>query len=156
MSGRKRHLLVDTTGRLLRVVVHPANVQDRDGGRLVLDGLAARFPRLAHLWADGGYRGTFVPWVTGTLGWTVTIVRKQRRWVRLPEGDEPPPYPVGFQVLPRRWVVKRTFGWLGRYRRLSKDYEALPAVEEAWIHLAMMGVMVRRLARSYASYTPSS
>ena len=151
MSGRKRHILVDTMGLLLRVVVHPANIQDRAGGRLVLDALAARFPRLAHLWADSAYQGPFVPWVTQTLGWSVTIVRKPRRWVWVAAGQEPPPYPVGFQVLPRRWVVERTFGWLSRYRRLSKDYEALPAVEEAWIQLAMIGVMVRRLARSYAS-----
>ncbi len=151
MNGRKRHLLVDTLGLMLAVLVHPADVQDRDGGRLLLPGLAERFPRLAHLWADGAYQGPFADWVTETLGWSVTIVRKQRRWVRVAEGQEEPPYPVGFQLLPRRWVVERTFGWLSRHRRLSKDYEALPEVEAAWIHLAMIGVMVRRLARSYAS-----
>lgn len=151
MSGRKRHLLVDTMGLLLRIVVHPANVTDRDGGRLVLDGLAERYPRVAHLWADTAYQGPFAVWVTQTLGWSVTIVKKPRRWVWVAEGQEPPPYPVGFPVLPRRWVVERTIGWVSRHRRLSKDYEALPAVAEAWIHVAMIGVMVNRLARSYAS-----
>jgi putative transposase len=151
VSGRKRHFLVDTLGLLLKVVVHPANISDRDGGRLVLVGLAERFPRLAHLWADTAYQGPFAWWVTATLGWTVTIVRKRRRWVWVAEGQEPPPYPVGFQVLPRRWVVERTIGWVSRYRRLSKDYEALPEVEEAWVHVALIGVMVRRLSRSYAS-----
>lgn len=151
MNGRKRHILVDTSGLLLRVVVHPANIQDRDGGKRVVDGLGARFPRLAHLWADTAYQGPFARWVTEALGWSVTIVRKPQRWVWVAAGQDLPPYPVGFQVLPRRWVVERTFGWLSRNRRLSKDYEALPAVEEAWIQLAMINVMVRRLARSYAS-----
>ena len=108
-------------------------------------------PRLAHLWADSADQGPFAQWVTETLGWSVTIVRKPRRWVWVAVGEEPPSYPVGFQVLPRRWVVERTIGWLSRHRRLSKDYEALPAVEEAWIQLAMIGVMVKRLTRSYAS-----
>jgi len=151
VNGRKRHLLVDTTGLVLAVLVHPANLQDRDGGRLLLPGLAERFPRLAHLWADSAYQGPFAAWVTETLGWSVTIVRKQRRLVRVAEGQEPPPYPVGFQLLPRRWVVERTFGWLSRHRRLSKDYEALPEVEAAWIHVAMIGLMVTRLARTNAS-----
>jgi putative transposase len=151
VNGRKRHVLVDTTGLLLHVVVHPANVADRDGGRLVLGGLAERFPRLAHVWADTAYPGPFAIWVTQTLGWSVTIVRKPRRWVWVAEGQEPPPYPVGFQVLPRPWVVKRTIGWLSRHRRLSKDYEALPEVEEAWLHLAMIGLMVNRLTRTNAS-----
>jgi len=151
VNGSKRHLLVDTGGLVLRVLVHPANVQDRDGGRLLLAGLADRFPRLRQLWADGAYQGPFAEWVTQTLGWSVTIVRKQRRWVWVRAGEEPPPYPVGFEVLPRRWVVERTIGWLSRHRRLSKDYEALPEVEIAWIHVAMIGLMVTRLARTNAS-----
>ena len=147
MSGRKRHLLVDTTGLLLKVHVHPANIADRDGATNLLTLLGAAFPRLIHLWADAGYQGRFVTWVTETLGWTVAIVRKPRRWVWWPADSEPPPMPTGFQVLPRRWVVERTFAWLGRYRRLSKDYEALPETEEAWIYLAMVRLMVARLAR---------
>ncbi len=146
MSGRKRHLLVETGGLLLRVVVHAANVMDRDGARLLLDGQVAAHPRLAHLWVDAGYQGSCVAWIEETLGWTVEVVRKPRRWVWLPAGVEPPPMPTGFQVLPRRWVVERTFGWLGRNRRLSKDYELLPSTAEAWIYLAMSHLMVRRLA----------
>lgn len=147
VTGRKRHLLVDTLGLVLLAVVHPADVADRDGARLVLTAaLAATFPRLAHLWADAGYRGALVPWITATLGWTVAIVKHRSRWVRVPADQEPPPWPKGFQVLPRRWVVERTFAWLGRNRRLSKDYEGLSATTEAWIYLAMCRLMLRRLA----------
>lgn len=133
MNGRKRHLLVETGGLLLNVVVHAADVMDRDGARLLLAGQAAAQPRLAHLWVDAGYQGSCVTWIEATLGWTVEVVRKSRRWVWWPADSEPPPMPVGFPVLPRRWVVERTFGWLGRNRRLSKDYELLPATGEAWI-----------------------
>jgi putative transposase len=147
VSGRKRHLLVDTTGLLLKVEVHPANIADRDGAKTLLAALGTAFPHLAKLWADAGYQGRLVTWVTQTLGWTVEIVRKPRRWVWWPADSEPPPLPTGFQVLPRRWVVERTFAWLGRYRRLSKDYEALPATEEAWIYLAMSRLLAVRLAR---------
>ncbi len=138
---------MDTGGLVLRAVVHPADVSDRDGARLVLDGLGERFPTLRHLWVDAGYAGKTVTWIEQTLGLSVTVVRKPRRWVWWPADQEPPPIPTGFRVLPRRWVVERTFAWLGRYRRLSKDYEALPATEEAWVHLAMSSLMLARLAR---------
>jgi putative transposase len=138
---------VDTTGLVLRAVVHPANVSDRDGAYHVLEDLTQRFPTVRHLWVDAGYAGTVVTWIEQTLGRSVTVVRKPRRWIRAPADQEPPPMPTGFQVLPRRWVVERTFAWLGRYRRLSKDYEALPATEEAWIHLAMSSLMLARLAK---------
>ena len=147
MTGRKRHILVDTIGLLLAVHVHPANVQDRDGARLLLANLAERFPRLAMLWVDAAYQGPCATWITETLGWAVTVVRKPRRWFRVPADQDPPERPVGFQVLPRRWVVERTFAWLGRHRRLSKDYEVLTATEEAWIYLAMSRLMTVRLAR---------
>ncbi len=147
MNGRKRHILVDTIGLLLTVRVHPADVQDRDGATLLLAGLGERFPRLAKLWVDAAYQGPCATWITETLGWVVEVVRKPRTWVRVPADQEPPEMPSGFQVLPRRWVVERTFAWLGRYRRLSKDYEVLPETEETWIYLAMSRLMTVRLAR---------
>ena len=132
MTGRKRHIVVDTLGLLLAVVVHPADIQDRDGAKLVLAKLRGRLPRLRLIWADAGYAGRLVRWVQAQTGWGLAIVRRPRGHQR-------------FEVLPRRWVVERTFGWLGRSRRLSKDYEALPASAEAWIHLAMIHLMLRRL-----------
>lgn len=147
MTGRKRHILVDTTGLLLAVRVHPADVADRDGAKLLLAGLGERFPRLAKLWVDAAYQGPCARWITETLGWAVEVVRKPRKWIWWPADSEPPPRPTGFQVLPRRWVVERTFAWLGRHRRLSKDYEVLPETEEAWCYLAMSRLMTARLAR---------
>lgn len=149
MKGRKRHLLVDTEGLVLRVVVHAADIQDRDGGRLVLDALPAQFPRLRHLWVDAGYRGRFVGWVETVLCWSVEVVQHWwtgSRGIWVLAGQEPPEVPRGFQVLPRRWVVERTFAWLGKWRRLSKEYEALPATSEALIYAAMSWHMLRRLA----------
>lgn len=140
-------MLVDTGGLVLRAVVHPANIPDRDGAEQVLAGITARFPTLRHLWVEAGSAGKAVAWVAQTLGLSVTVVRTPRRWVWWPADQEPPPMPTGFQVLPRRWVVERPFAWLGRNRRLSKDSEALPATEEAWIHLAMSNLMLARLAR---------
>jgi transposase len=101
-----------------------------------------------HGWADQAYRGEFLDQVKQTFGITVAVVARadgghRRRW--LPPGVEPPVVPA-FQVVPRRWVVERTFGWLGRFRRLSKDYEFLPATSEAVIYLAMIQILVRRLA----------
>jgi len=113
VNGRKRHLLVDTLGLVLMVIVHAANVQDRDGAKWLLEKVKGRFPRLRLIWADGGYAGQFVDWVKTVCQRVLEIVKRS---------DEVP----GFQVLPHRWVVERTFGWLGRYRRLSKDYEGLP------------------------------
>ena len=132
---------------MLRAVVQPADISDRDGAMQVLRDLPQQFPAVRHLWVDAGYAGKAVAWMEQTLGLTVTVVRRPRRWVRCPADQEPPPMPSGFQVLPRRWVVERTFAWLGRYRRLSKDYEALPETEEAWIHLAMSSLMLARLAK---------
>ncbi len=135
VKGRKRHLAVDTLGLLLAVVVHSAALQDRAGATLVLAALAAGgFPRLRLLWADGGYAGKLVAWVREHCGWLLTIVKRSDD-VR------------GFQVLPRRWVVERTFAWLSRYRRLSKDYEYLTASSEAMIYVAMIHPMLVRLAR---------
>jgi putative transposase len=135
VKGRKRHLVVDTLGLVLAVVVHSAAVQDRDGAKLVLAKLAqGGHARLRLLWADGGYAGKLVGWVAATYRWALTIVKRSDD-VR------------GFQVLPKRWIVERTFGWLGGYRALSKDYEYLTATSEALIHVAMIHLMLRRLAR---------
>jgi putative transposase len=132
VTGRKRHLVVDTLGLPLAVVVHAADIQDRDGAKLVLAKVRARCPRLRLLWADGGYAGQLVDWVRERCGWLLEIVKR-------PEGAR------GFRVLPRRWVGERTFAWLGHYRRLSKDYEATTASSEAWITIAMIHLMLRRL-----------
>jgi len=116
------------------VVVHAASVQDRDGAKLVLGKVKGCLPRLRLIWADGIYAGQLVEWVKTICGWVLEIIKRT---------DDV----TGFQVLPRRWVVERTFAWLGKYRRLSKDYEYLPETSEAWIYAAMIHVMVRRLAR---------
>lgn len=132
------------TGLVLRVVVHPANVVDSEGGKLVLDRITARYPELAHLWVDAGYTGGFVACAQG-LGLSVEQVQKAAAWTRVPKGETPAarsPFPI----LPRRWVVERTFAWLGRYRRMSRDYEALPQTQETLVHLCMIRLMVRRLA----------
>jgi putative transposase len=150
-SGRKRHVLVDTLGLLLAVHVTAADVSDRDGAAELLGRLDRRhLPQLRHGWADSGYRGAFLAWAPARSKIAFEVVQRadggrHRRW--LPRGAEPPTVPR-FAVVPRRWVVERTFAWLGRSRRLSKDYEFLPATAEAVIHLAMIQLLVRRLARS--------
>lgn len=133
VKGRKRHIAVDTQGLLLAVWVSPANVGDRDGARETLSFCHGTYPRLTHVWADGGYGGPLVAEAASQYGLTLQIVEK-------PKGQK------GFSVLPRRWVVERTFAWLGKCRRLSKDYETLPASSEAMIRLAMTRLMLRRLA----------
>jgi putative transposase len=128
---------VDTLGLVLAVVVHAADIQDRDGAKLVLERLKHQFSRLRLIWADGAYAGQLLEWVRGLRIW-----RKLRlEIVSRPQGVK------GFLLLPKRWVVERTFGWLNRYRRLSKDYEYLTQTSEAMIHVAMINLMVRRLAR---------
>jgi transposase len=152
LSGRKRHLLVDTTGLLLKVVVHAADIQDRAGATLLLEPIKGLFPRLRKLWADQGYSGPIQDWITEHLGCAVEIVRHAPRprgmWVF--PGQEVDwsifQRPRGFRHLPRRWVIERTIAWIGRYRRMSKDYEYLPASSEAMVYLAMIRLMVRRLA----------
>jgi transposase len=151
VKGRKRHLLVDTLGLVVKALVHPADVPDGQGGQRLLEAIpdrATALPRLRHLWVDTAYQGRFKEWVEQTLGWTVAVVRRPRRWFWVAEGQEPPEVPRGFHVLPRRWVVERTLGWLGRWRRTSKDYEYLPETSACVIYLAMSRVMLRRLAES--------
>ena len=132
MTGRKRHIVVDTMGILLAVVVHAANIQDRDGAKLVLTKLLDNFPRLHLIWADGGYSGQLVDWAQTVGGWLLTVVKRK-------------PNSHHFEVLPRRWVVERTFAWLSRCRRLSKDYEERTESSEAWVHVAMIHLMLKRL-----------
>jgi len=133
VNGRKRHVVVDTMGLLLVVVVTAASVQDRDGGRLVTKAVHERHPGLRLIWADGGYAGKFVTWARDLLGVVIDIVKKK-------EGQR------GFEALPRRWVVERTFSWITRCRRLDRDYERLPETAEAMVTWAMVGLMLRRLA----------
>jgi putative transposase len=132
ISGRKRHIVVDTLGLLWAVAVHAANIQDAAGAWQVVTKLVGRMPRLEKILADGIYDGARI--AVQALGWVLEIVQK-------PAGQK------GFSVLPKRWIVERTFAWLGRNRRLSKDYERLPKSSEAWIHFAMIGLMIRRLRR---------
>ena len=163
VQGRKRHLLVDTEGLLMKVRVHSAKVPDADGIRLLLEPMRGRLGRLSHLWVDAGYQGRGKRWAEEVLDLSVEVVRKPRkpvpekvaeRWARewAREGEEvdwqrlmPP---KGFKLLPRRWVVERTFSWLGQNRRMSKDYERLPESSEAFVYAAMSRLMARRLARA--------
>jgi putative transposase len=137
----------------MQVLVHEANIQDYDGGKLLLEPLRGCFPRLKLIWADSGYdKKGFPAWVKTTLGWDVEIVEHPwsgLRGVWAPKDaviDWEKIRPRGFHVLKWRWIVERTFAWLSTWRRLSKDYEVLPSSEEAWIYLAMIRLMVRRLA----------
>ena len=155
VKGRKRHVLVDTQGLLLKAKVHAANIMDRDGIKLLLEGVKDAFPRLRHVWLDGGYNGKNKgkDWVEKVLGWTATVVRHPRKVTRvIIAADVEPDWdkilaPRGFRVLPRRWVVERTFAWVEQNRRLSKDYERLCETSETLLYAAMIRLMVRRLAR---------
>ncbi len=166
VKGRKRHLLVDTEGLVLKATVHSAKVMDYEGIKILLKGADQTFPRLRHLWLeDGGYRGEDKgkDWAEKTLGWSVDLVQRPRKpapkdvlmaWARewAKEGVALDWHklmpPQGFVVLPRRWVVERTFAWIDQNRRMSKDYERLPETGEAFIYTAMSRLMARRLARS--------
>jgi len=122
---------VGTLGVILAVVVHGAEVQERDGGDEVLLRMNGRFHRLKLIWADGGYAGRFVDEAKSFFGRVIEVVKR--------------PDLKKFVVLPKRWIVERTFSWLGKYRRLSKDYESLPESSEAMIHVAMINLMLHRL-----------
>lgn len=136
ITGRKRHLAVDTLGLVLAVVVHTADLQDHDGVLFVFKRLQAAFARLKVVFADGAYGRNGLPaWVQATFGWILQTVLR-------------PVNASGFVVLPKRWIVERTFAWICRYRRHSKDYERNPETSEAMIHLAMINLMSRRLAKT--------
>jgi putative transposase len=161
VRGRKRHLLVDTEGLVLEAKVHSAKVPDQDGIGLLLERARDRFPQLSHLWVDAGYRGRGKEWAERALGLSVEVVHRfpkptpekvlfawAREWHK--EGRSVDLNQLlprrGFEVLPRRWVVERTFAWLSQNRRMSKDYERLCATGEAFVYAAMTRLMVRRLA----------
>jgi putative transposase len=163
VRGRKRHLLVDTEGLVLKAKVHSAKVPDQDGIRLLLQTAQSGLSRLKHLWLDAGYEGRGKRWAQEVMGLSVEVVRKPprpvpeevaKRWAKewAKEGKKvdwqrlmPP---RGYVALPRRWVVERTFSWLSQNRRMSRDYERLCATSEAFIYVAMTRLMVRRLARA--------
>jgi len=133
VKGRKRHIVVDTLGLLLLVMVTPASLQDRDGGVQLCDEVQQQFARIKKIWADSSYRGELVEYVQLWCRFVLEIVKR-------------PADQRGFQVQPKRWIVERTLGWLTSFRRLSKDYEVGTATSEAFIYLAMTRVMLRRLA----------
>jgi transposase len=132
VNGRKRHIVTDTLGLLLVITVTAASVQDRDGGEDVLGRLHRRLPGVRHIFADGGYAGR--------------LVAAARRWAMTVEIVPKPSQQRGFAVLPRRWVVERTFAWMMRWRRLVRDYERKPETHEALVRWAMVGLMLNRLA----------
>ena len=135
INGRKRHILTDTLGHLVAARVHAADIQDRDGAPALLAAIRWLFPWLRHVFADGGYAGDKLAAALARHGkWRIEIVKRSDRT-------------AGFEVLPRRWVVERTFAWLNRNRRLAKDFEATIASSEAWLYLASVQLLARRLAR---------
>lgn len=135
VMGRKRHIVVDTLGLLVGLVIHAADIQDRDGAPTVLRSILKRWPWLRHVFADGGYAGPKLKGALQKVGkFTLEIVKRTDK-------------AKGFEVLPRRWVVERTFAWLGRCRRLAKDFERTIASAEAWVFIANIRLLTRRLAR---------
>ena len=139
VKGRKRHILVDTLGLLLSVVVHSADIQDRDGAALVLDKRTRRlFPFIERIYADGGYQGPRVRAAAAKIGnWEIEIVKRSD-------------IAKGFAVLPKRWVVERTLAWISRNRRLARDYERYARTAAAFVRLAMIRIMLRRLTPNHS------
>lgn len=139
INGRKRHILTDTLGLMVGLVVHGADVQDRDGAPALLRSVRYRYPWLRHVFADGGYGGKKLKGRLSKIGqWTIQVVKRSDKT-------------KGFELLPRRWVVERTFAWLGRCRRLARDFEASIDSAEAWIIVAHIRLLTRRLARYHPS-----
>ena len=135
IKGRKRHIVTDTVGLLVGVVVHGADIQDRDGAPKVLASIAKTYPLLRHVFADGGYGGPKLRGAIEKIGrWTIQIVKRSDT-------------AIGFEVIPRRWVVERSFAWLGRCRRMAKDWEKTIASAEAWLLIAHIRRVTRMLTR---------
>jgi transposase len=135
VKGRKRHIVTDTCGFLIFLLVHAADIQDRDGAVDVLTAIRRRFPWLRHIFADGGYAGDKLRSALASMGkWTIEIIRRSDT-------------AKGFKILPRRWVVERTFAWLGRCRRLAKDWDKSIASSTAWTLIASIRMLTRRTAR---------
>jgi putative transposase len=149
VNGRKRHLVVDTLGMVVSAVVHSAGIQDRDGAKLVLKKMVGRFPRLKKILADGIYNGGIAEWTKEVGGWILEVVAHPKpEKAADAKGEEKAAdakEPKKFEVLPWRWIVERTFAWLGRYRRMSKDYERTQESSESWIYVSMIHLMLRRL-----------
>jgi len=144
INGRKRHIITDTAGHLVAARVHAADIQDRDGAPHLLASIRYLFPWLRHVFADGGYAGDKLTTALAGQGqWQIEIVKRSDR-------------STGFSVLPRRWVVERTFAWLNRNRRLAKDFEATVGSSEAWIYLASVQLLARRLARTTTNSYPEN
>lgn len=141
ITGRKRHILVDTQGHLLVVVVHAANISDSAGADWVLEAATAKHERLAHFWADSNYRGELVDYWETEHGITIEIVDKR-------------PGQSTFEVLPKRWIVERTLAWLCRNRRLAKEYERWEENSEAMVYLASIRLLLRRLVPNVKEKTP--
>jgi putative transposase len=134
VSGRKRHIAVDTLGLLLVVAVTAASVQDANSADVIGSKMRGKFPRLQKIWVDAGYKASFIAWFNQTCHWLVEVVKRR-------DGV------VGFEVQPKRWIVERTFAWLGFFRRLSKDYEYNVEMSESMIYLASIRLMMRRLVK---------
>jgi putative transposase len=125
---------------------HAADILDNKGGKLLLENLNKEFSQIRYCWADKGYRGDFPKWCKENLGWTIEIVKRSSKWEWYPEDIKPKVMPR-FTVLKRRWVIERTIGWLGRNRRMSKDYEFLTQTSESFIYAAMSRLMLKRLTK---------
>jgi putative transposase len=151
VNGIKRHLLVDALGTVLAACVSPANVGDRDGAKVVLARAVWLLPRLGHVWADQGYTGpALAEWARRLAGVVIEIVRRadggfRKTWA---PPEAPPREVPRFAVVPRRWVIERTFAWLGKYRRTAKDYEYTAATSENVLYLAMSLTLLHRLTRA--------
>jgi putative transposase len=141
IKGRKRHIVTDTQGNMVGLVIHPADIQDRDGAPAVLESIRPLHPWLRHIFADGGYAGDKLKGKLARMGdWTIEIIKRSDT-------------AKGFETLPRRWVVERTFAWLNRCRRLAKDFEATIESSTAWTYIAHIRTLTRRIARQTISVT---